>query len=248
MADDNATQGVPASSAAPAPVAAAPAVPEAIEISPEAAAAGFTKDDFSHPEYGGKTKNLYKGFQSASQRAKDAERQFNDYKTQWQTFLQTDPAFKKAVAEYKARSEGTAQNSDNAPNDGAEAPADPQSIVDAKLALQGFYSHLGQGDPMKGAQVFKDQWEGDINSFFNTAWNGSPQDQLRLAHEFLTLKRGLSQKTNTSPPPPPPGDTGAETGRGAATGTSQKPTNPWDIAAQQVLGKASWEDVTSGRI
>ena len=213
--------------ATPVPAPVAPPVPSTPEpelvLSEEAKAAGFTADDFKHPEYGTKTKSLYTGFQKAGERASKAEKDYHEVKS----FINANPKLKAAFVDTIRELQGTPAVPAPAATPAAspEDEPDPEQMRLADLALRDLYLHLGQGDPYKGKDVYLKEWADDVERVLpSTA--GTPADRLNAARERIALERFKAAKekeaTPATPPPPPDTTVRSETDRGAANAPDGK--------------------------
>jgi hypothetical protein len=232
MAEQTAT---PATEPVQTPPPVATQTPE-IVLSDEAKAAGFTAEDFKHPEYGAKAKSLYDGFQKSGERRSKAEKEASEIKA----FIQSNPKVLKAVKEQWRELQGLPPE-EPAPDVKEPETPDPVERGDARTALSELYAHIGKGDPYAGrAAYFKpdangvtlcDRVESELR-LLNPAL--PPAEKIRIAMSRVNLQ-GPPQATTQTPPPPTTSASG-ETDRGSAG--SPPPRDPSKMTDEEIIQRA----------
>lgn len=234
MADAPATQpaGPETIQSVPAPtqVEATTAPQEQIELTQEAVAAGFTKDDFAHPQYGPKAKNLYQGFQKATETASKAKKDMDEVNHRLTLMYQSDPEVKRAIDGYvkKMGGETTAETLDEPEG------ADTRKLND-QMAFNNFYAHLGAGDPVKGQELFGSQ-QPEYKKVFDSFYGKDMLQALLVAKELVTLRAEAQKTRGAAAPQAQPAtnvQTAGESGRGTATNPAGAPAKSISEAADR---------------
>jgi len=189
---------------------------------------GLRGDDFKHPEYGSKLKNLYEGFQRKSKELKEYRDAHDVAAKQYaaaQAILNI-PAVRKAarIAYGLDPDESSVATPEPEQETGESKESDPKRTkediladVRAEMALNDLYYQYGKGDRQQGRQIISQNVEA-INSIMDEMSGAhGQQSMLAAAMELFEARKG---KKNP-PPAAASGTVATEGGRGTASGTPE---------------------------
>lgn len=231
--DTIASQGGAAETIPAGNVSIQPATPpeaSSAELIPEADS-GFTADDFKHPQYGGKAKQLYRGWQKRMEEAKGFKKKADDY----EALIRYSPEVNKAVKTWLRTQQGLPpEEATPAEEPSGKTEISPADQVEAKLAFHSIYASLGQGDPIKGEEIFDREYHPEIEKFLQATNGKDPKRTLRVAMEYIALKKGNTAKPQAPVVVAPETASGGERGGGTEQSAPEKPpANAWEAVEQE---------------
>jgi hypothetical protein len=237
MADEATPQGavqagapVPATPAVATPPIASPTPP--VETPPQYDG-GFTKADFDHPEYGTKARNLYQGFQKATTRAAEIEKESAQSKAaleELRTLVQRNPSLREAItAAYEGRSipkgpeQAPAEEETEEQKLRREISEENESKLNARMAMRDTYVRLGNGNALEGEKLFREKFHDKVNANLDRINRASASDLLDIALKLAQMD--APQPTTNAPatPPPPEPSVRGETRGDGGTGPEEVP-------------------------
>lgn len=175
-----------------------------LQLDEESTGAGFTSEDFKHPQYGQKAKTLYQGFQKASEARRKIEKEHNEVLT----FLKSNPKVSQAIREAYAELNGAGgdETPEKEPPTNREVPGkSPQGRPDVEVATLALYTKLGNGDPFKGKSEYEKNYADDFSKIL-PRYNGTPMQLIEYVLEHIQRDRAQASNKN---------DTGTDTKSGS---------------------------------
>lgn len=213
-----------------------------LQLDEESFSAGFTAEDFKHPQYGQKAKTLYQGFQKAS----EARRKIEKEHAEVLTFLKSNPRVSQAIQEAYAElngAGGTGTSGKDAPSDSGTPGESPQGRPDVEAATLALYTKLGNGDPFKGKIEYEQHYADEFSKIL-PRYNGTPMQRIEYALEHIQRARAAVSNTTETVT-----DTkaGSERTRGTSAAGPRKPATDMtdDEIALAALREAGFSDFRS---
>ena len=226
--------GTPTTTPPPVPVPSpAPASPPATDPT----SGHVTNEDFSHPVYGAKLKNLYDGLQEKSKKFSEIEKEHGTSKAQLERVkkLFENPNVAKVVRETLYPTQPTAPVDDLPDHVQSANRAKDEALAEfrTELAMRDAMLELGGGDYAKGKTLWE-QSAGDINGIMESMSRGDAKTILAMSMELLRARKATTAPTPTAPLPTPVGTVETETSRGAPTATPH-PTGTSDADIMRAM-------------